>query len=495
MTFTFIEKDIKDITADFEIILVIDKNLEHKFILDREDFDFLNYDGTSTLVLAEKKRIYLACKNAEADNIRKAVASAYNAIKTYKISSLKIATYKDGACPILPLQAIVEGFILGSYCFDKYKSKKENFTLKEVKISQENYFEADKIEAKQAELAIKHGEIMAKAVNFAKDKVNETPEHYTPLTMAEDALALAKNNDKIECQIFDEDFLKKENMNAFLAVNRSSALPPRLIHLSYKPANSSKKIVLVGKGLTYDCGGLSLKPSDSMLTMKSDKSGAIAAMSIIKAAAELELPFEIHSILGATENMIGGNSFKPDDVLIARNGLSIEVRNTDAEGRLVLADCLSYAQDLEPDLLIDLATLTGACVVGLGQYNIGIMGNNVELMNDFREKGKRSGELSTILEFNDYLRETVKSKIADIANIASSRYGGAITAGIFLDHFIKEENKDKWLHLDIAGPAYNESPWGYNQAGATGASIRMILYFLRMQAMQNCKHGEKKECH
>lgn len=492
MKFSFIEKNINDIEADFEIILVIDKNLDHKFIKDKDSFEFLNFDGSGTLILTEKKRVYVGIKNSEADSIRKAINSAYSAIKSYKIRSVKIASYAHCDCPVLPTQSIVEGFILGSYEFDKYKSTKQTCTLEEIKISNENYFEDKKIDAKMAEVAIKHGEIMANATNFAKDKINETPEIYTPLKMAQDAQSVAKENSKIECKIFDEEFLKKENMNAFLAVNRSSALPPRLIHLSYKPTNATKKIVFVGKGLTYDCGGLSLKPSDYMLTMKSDKSGAICAMSIIKAAAELELPFEIHSILGATENMIGGDSFKPDDVLIARNGVSIEVRNTDAEGRLVLADCLSYAQDLNPDLLIDMATLTGACVVGLGQYSIGIMGNNSELMSEFKEKGKKSGELSTILEFNDYLRETIKSKIADIANISSSRYGGAITAGIFLDHFIKDENKDKWIHLDIAGPSYSESAWGYNQAGATGASIRMILYFLRMSAMQNCSHGERK---
>ena len=303
--------------------------------------------------------------------------------------------------------------------------------------------------------------------------------------MAQDALNLAKSHASIKCEVYDEKFLAKENMNAFLAVNRASVHKPRLIHLTYKPKKSKKRIIFVGKGLTYDSGGLSLKPADYMLTMKSDKSGAAAALGIIKGAAELNLPFEIHAILGATENMIGGNAYKPDDVLISRSGVSIEVRNTDAEGRLVLADCLSYAQDFKPDILIDMATLTGACVVGLGEYTTGIMGNSESLKSEFKNKIKDSGELATTLDFNPYLSELIKSQIADVSNCASSRYGGAITAGMFLAKFIKDEYKDKWLHLDIAGPAYREKAWGYNQAGASGAGVRMNLYFLQALSKEN----------
>ena len=296
--------------------------------------------------------------------------------------------------------------------------------------------------------------------------------------MTEDAKNLAKENKNIKCEIYDEKFLEKEKMNAFLAVSKASNNPPRLIHLSYKPKNAKKKVVFVGKGLTYDSGGLSLKPSDYMLTMKADKSGGAAAMGIIKAIADLNLDIEVHSIIGACENMIGGNAYKPDDVLISRENISIEVRNTDAEGRLVLADCLSYAQDLKPDLLIDLATLTGACVVGLGEYTSGIMGNNEDLQNKFYESSKKSGEYANILHFNPYLKDLLKSNIADVSNISSSRYGGALTAGIFLDKFIRKEYKDKWLHLDIAGPAYLEKTWGYNSFGASGAGVRMCVNFI-----------------
>ncbi|WP_304421801.1 leucyl aminopeptidase, partial [Helicobacter japonicus] len=273
----------------------------------------------------------------------------------------------------------------------------------------------------------------------------------------------------------------KEKMGAFLAVNAASVNPPRLIHLSYKPKGATKRIVLVGKGLTYDCGGLSLKPADYMVTMKADKGGGCAVMGIIKTIAQLGTNIEIHAIVGAAENMIGGNAYKPDDVLYSREGKSIEVRNTDAEGRLVLADCLSYAQDLNPDILIDFATLTGACVVALGEYTSGIMGHNDKLKAQFEKYALESGELMATLPFNRHIKKLIESKIADVCNISSSRYGGAISAGLFLSEFIREEFKQKWLHIDIAGPAYVEKEWDINPSGASGAGVRAGVEFILAQ--------------
>ncbi|NLK66774.1 MAG: leucyl aminopeptidase [Campylobacteraceae bacterium] len=486
-----IEKNITEISADFEAILVVDKNLNHKFIKDSEKFELLNYKGDTVLVLPESKRVYIPIKELEYDKLRVAMSGIYNSLKNYNIQSVKLATYLAG-CTKKTFQAIAEGFILGSYEFDKYKSEKKEYKLKEIYISNDE-FNAKEVDAKKANLGLKNGDIIARATNYVKRGVNEIPEIYTPVKMAEEAEILASRYERVECKVHDANFLKKEKMNAFLAVNRASVHEPRLIHLKYTPkVESKKRVIFVGKGLTYDSGGLSLKPSDYMLTMKSDKSGALAVMGIIKGAAELELPFEIHAIIGATENMIGGNAYKPDDVLTTRSGVTVEVRNTDAEGRLVLADCLSYAQDFEPDLLIDMATLTGACVVGLGEYTIGLLGNNEELKSKYKADTKDSGELMTILEFNDYLRELVKSQIADISNTATSRYGGTTTAGIFLDKFIKDEYKDKWMHLDIAGPAYVEKAWGYNAFGATGAGVRANLYFLQNLEKELSKCEESK---
>ena len=483
MQFQIVDKKLKDIKADIELIFVVDKDLKHKFVSDKEAIKFNNYKGESVLILSEVKRAYVPLAKLEFDELRLAAAKAYNALKSLNIKSIKLASY-IADCPKLSFEALAEGFLLGSYEFNKYKEKKEKYTLKEIIFSTEE-FAGKKVDLKAANESFKEAEVIANATNFAKDIVNEIPEIYTPQKMAEDAQNLAKSHASIKCEVYDEKFLAKENMNAFLAVNRASVHKPRLIHLTYKSKKSKKRIIFVGKGLTYDSGGLSLKPADYMLTMKSDKSGAAAALGIIKGAAELNLPFEIHAILGATENMIGGNAYKPDDVLISRSGVSIEVRNTDAEGRLVLADCLSYAQDFKPDILIDMATLTGACVVGLGEYTTGIMGNSESLKSEFKNKIKASGELATTLDFNPYLSELIKSQIADVSNCASSRYGGAITAGMFLAKFIKEEYKDKWLHLDIAGPAYREKAWGYNQAGASGAGVRMNLYFLQALSKEN----------
>ena len=338
-------KKLSEIKADLELIFVVDKDLKHKFIKDEKAFKFANYKGESILLLTEQARLYVPLNKLNFEEFRLSAAKAYNALKTLNVKTVKLNSYLSACgCAKTSFQAFAEGFLLGAYEFNKYKEKKEIYALKDIIFSSEEFNDV-KFDVKEARLGLTHGEIIASATNFTKDIVNEIPEIYTPQKMAEEAQNLAKNYPNLSCKIYDEKFLAKEKMNAFLAVNKASVHPPRLIHLIYKPKGAKKRVIFVGKGLTYDSGGLSLKPADYMLTMKADKSGAAAAMGIIKGAAELNLPFEIHAILGATENMIGGNAYKPDDVLISRSGVSIEVRNTDAEGRLVLADCLSYAQD------------------------------------------------------------------------------------------------------------------------------------------------------
>lgn len=483
------DKNVADIAADYEIIFIVNKDLGHRFVTDLADFELHSYKGDKLLNLPSKRKVYVGIKELAPNSIRLASALAFNAIKELNITSAKIASY-SGDCTKISFQAIAEGFLLANYKFDRYKSEKKDIKIEKIIISTEDY-NSKKIAIDEAQIGLDHAHIISEATNFVRDIVNETPEIYTPQKMVQDAKDFCLGSADIECVVHDEHYLKSQNMNAFLAVNRASVHPPRLIHLKYTPKDSIKRIVFVGKGLTYDSGGLSLKPADYMVTMKSDKSGAAAAMGIIKAAAKMELPFEIHAVLGATENMIGGNAYKPDDVLLTRSGITVEVKNTDAEGRLVLADCLDWAQSqLKPELLIDMATLTGACVVGLGEYTSGVMGNSYELQSEFKDFASKSGEYLTILEFNDHLRELIKSDIADISNISSSRYGGAITAGIFLDKFIKDEYKDKWLHLDIAGPAYVGKAWGCNPTGASGAGVRACLYYLQKLA-RNYEKGEK----
>ncbi len=362
--------------------------------------------------------------------------------------------------------------MLGGYEFNRYKSEPKKTTLKNI------YLACDDV--KKLQKAFEEAIIIADATSFTRDIVNTIPEDLNPPTFAELAKDLAKENN-LKCEILGEDKLKKQKMEAMLAVGRASRHESKLIHLTYKPKKKAKKVVtLIGKGLTYDSGGLSLKPSTSMVTMKMDKAGACAVLGMIKAASELKLDVEIHAFIGAVENMIGGDAYKPDDVLKTRSGKTVEVRNTDAEGRLVLCDVLDYAQDkVKSDYIFDFATLTGACMVALGQYTTGIMGHSNHLKHSFFDAANKSGELVGTLPFNKHLKKLLKSEIADISNVSSKPYGGAITAGLFLDKFIKEENKDKWLHFDIAGSAYTESPWDCNVYGGTGAGVRLVSSFLK----------------
>jgi len=486
-------KTVENIHADCEFILITNKEMNHKWVKDQTDLETLGFKGEleESAFLPHQHRVYVAVDSLERDEIRLALSVAMKAIKKTNYKTIKIGAYVE-TCPAVYIKSIVEGTLLGAYLFDKYKSKKEAKIERELIISLEEYH--DKTLTKESvQKAVDEATIIADATNLAKEIVNSVPDDMTPENLAKEAQKVADLFDDVTCFIGDETFLEEQNMGAFAAVARASVHKPRFIHLTYKPKNPQAKYVFVGKGLTYDSGGLSLKPSDYMVSMKSDKSGAAAALSILKGAAALEVPFEVHTIIGSCENMIGGNAYKPDDVLVAKNGVSIEVRNTDAEGRLVLADCLCYASELKPDALIDMATLTGACVVAVGEYTTGVMGHNNTLQEEMVSAASKSGELSSTLQFNRYLKKLIKSDIADISNIAASRYGGAITAGLFLDNFVSEELKDKWLHLDIAGPAYVEKEWGYNQSGASGAGVRMCLYWLKEQEYKIANYHDNEE--
>lgn len=415
--------------------------------------------------LHEKSILACGIDNNDNDNIRSACSVAIKALKLSNNISASFDVDKTN------IQAVVEGIVLGGYEFNEYKSKPNKSKLKNIFLICENI---DKLK-NHFEEAI----IIAESTCFTRDIVNTIPEDLTPPSFAVLAKKLARENN-LKCEILGENQLKKEKMNSMLAVGRASRHESKLIHLSYKPKNAKKVVSLIGKGLTYDSGGLSLKPATSMVTMKMDKAGACAVLGMIKAASELKLDVEIHAFIGAVENMIGGDAYKPDDVLVSRSGKTIEVRNTDAEGRLVLCDVLDYAQEkIDADYMFDFATLTGACMVALGQYTTGVMGHSNHLKHAIFDSANNSGELVGSLPFNRHLKKLLKSEIADISNVASKPYGGAITAGLFLDNFIKEENKEKWLHFDIAGSAYTESPWDCNVYGGTGAGVRMISNFLK----------------
>lgn len=465
MKIELVENSFEKVEAEIEIYIVDDlENTKDKELLEKLGFE---EKDESVILLPEIGRIYVGCEDNDYDCVAIAISTAIKKFQTTKFENAKI---KLGE---LNLKALVEGTILGAYKFNEYKSEKKKTKKQKLSIC------TSKV-TNEIEKIFENSKTIAKAVNKTRDIVNTPPADFYPKVMAETAKKIAKENN-LECKIEGEKYLEKNGMNAMLSVGRASIHESKLIHLSYKPKNAKKKVVLVGKGLTYDSGGLSLKPADYMVTMKSDKSGGSAVLGMMSAVAKLGLDVEIHGIVGAVENMIGGDAYKPDDVLVAKNGKTIEIRNTDAEGRLVLADCLCYAQDEIDDIdyIFDYATLTGACVVGVGEYTSGIMGNNTTLKREIVENALESGEYAATLPFNRFLRKTIKSEIADISNIASTRYGGAITAGLFLDNFIYEENKEKWIHHDIAGPAFVEKSWGYNPHGASGAGVRMTLEFLK----------------
>lgn len=481
MNCNIVDKKLDAIKADLAVVLVVNKELTHEFIKDKKELKRLGFRANDQEVcyVSSSNILYVGIENLQdLDYLRVGTALASRFCLDKEISSLKIASYSKND-DFDAIKSMVEGFMLGDYSFDRHKSKKIKHNLKDIYISTQTSLSKKEVNAKLAENAVQEAIAFAKATIFTRSIVNRTPQDVTPSKLANIALKLA-NKYNIHHSILNEKQIEKLNMNAFLAVGRASVHSPRLIHLSYKHKNPKKKIVLIGKGLTYDSGGLSLKPADFMVTMKCDKAGSATVLGILKGVCEMKLPIALDIIIGATENMIGGDAYKPDDVLVSKSGKTIEVRNTDAEGRLVLADCLTYAQEKIKnfDHIIDYATLTGACAVGLGSYTSGVMGHNRKLKNDFEIAGEASGDWMNPLNFNKYLPALIKSNIADVCNVATTRLGGALTAGLFLDHFVEKENKDKWLHIDIAGPAYVEKSWGYSNIGASGAGVRATLTWM-----------------
>jgi leucyl aminopeptidase len=478
MNFELTLLPVKEIAGELEVVIVVNRDLKHRFVQDKKLLKKTGFTCTQdeTCLLVEKNRLYVGADSLKSTDIRRATANAIKALKGTKYKSLKVASYTNKGCTYT-LRAMIEGFILGGYSFETYKSKKSKNKIKEITVSLEEYSKLP-LDIEKAAEQIHKAQIIADATNFTRDIVNSTPDDCYPDVMASIAEGLAEDVG-LECNILKPKQIKKEKMQALLAVARASRHTPRVIHLAHTPKNAKIKISLVGKGLTYDSGGLSLKPADYMVTMKSDKSGGSAVLGIMKAVAEMNLPIEVHGFIGAVENMIGGDAYKPDDVLVAKNGKTIEVRNTDAEGRLVLADVLCYAQqEVQADYIFDFATLTGASVVAVGHYTSSIMGNNKEVQSLVVKEAHNAGELATALDFNDYLKKTIKSEIADVCNISNTRYGGAITAGQFLSEFIDTKHTEKWAHIDIAGPAFVEHSWGENPYGASGAGVRMMVKLL-----------------
>jgi leucyl aminopeptidase len=375
------------------------------------------------------------------------------------------------------IQPAAEGLLLGLYRFDKYLSaaKRTPVSLKSVRL----YFGAADGDV-AARAAIARGEETARAVAGARDLVNEPAGYLTPRRFAELAQALAVSAGA-DCAVLGPDECRQRGMGLYLAVAQGSAEEPRFIHLTWKPPGATKRVVLVGKGVTFDSGGLSLKTNEGMLDMKVDMSGAAAVLSALGAVARQKLAVEVHAIAPCTENMPSGTAYKLGDVLRSMSGKTVEINNTDAEGRLTLADGLTYGLALQPDVILDFATLTGACVVALGPHTAGVMSNDDGLSARWLAAAKTAGEDMWPLPLPPRLVDQLKSEVADMRN-TGERWGGALTAGLFLREFV---GNTPWVHVDIAGPASTDKEHGHIAKGGTGFAVATILEFLRGTASTN----------
>ena len=402
------------------------------------------------------------------DRVRIAAGDSCRTLR--KLNCHKVATILIGAGvgdikPETAAEAIVEGSLLGLYSFTRYK-KPEYEDIEEIQI-----VEDERSELPALEQGAHKGKIMAEATSLARDMVNEPANCMTPSRMTEVAREIASSHN-LGFNVFDSSDIHRMGMGALLGVSKGSNEPPKLITLRYKgDVDSHNTIGFIGKGITFDSGGISIKPSEGLAEMKDDMAGGAAVMAALSAIAQLKPRINVMAIIPATENLPGGSALKPGDVLKAMNGKTIEVISTDAEGRLILADALSYAvkQGLSP--LVDLATLTGACRVALGTGYSGVFSNDRRLMDKALKAASKTGERLWQLPMPEEYKEQNKSQIADIKN-TGNRYGGAITAALFLSEFA---SSTPWVHIDIAGTASSSKESGYVVKGATGVGVRTLV--------------------
>ena len=402
--------------------------------------------------------------------LRRAAASAVRHLQATGAHRVALAPgWRSGEQALLDMQAQVEGALLGAYCFEKYKSHHDGA---EGGID-ELHFLAEGSEAAGLNSALQHGHILAQATNFARDLINEPPNVLTPGELASRAEAMARETG-LECEIFDRPRMQELGMGGLLAVSQGSAEPPKFIILRYRGAPDSAEagIGLVGKGITFDTGGISIKPAASMDEMKGDMGGAAAVIGAMQAIARLKPAINVTALVPTTENMPGGGAYRPGDILKILNGKTIEIVNTDAEGRLILADALSYGAQIGLSPMIDVATLTGGVMVALGAVMAGIFTNDEALGEELVAAGRSVGEKYWIMPMDDEYREQIKSEVADIKQ-TGGRGASAITAAKILEHFVGEA---KWAHLDIAGVSYSEKK-PYQEKGGTGVAVRTLAEF------------------
>jgi leucyl aminopeptidase len=412
----------------------------------------------------------------DAEALRQAAGRAVKAAQRLRARSVAMAVPGNAGDTLGP---VAEGAALGAYRFDQYRTegREERVPLEAVRLLLPDGAPRSRVLDELLERVLH----VSGAANFARTLVNEPAGRLTPEALAEEASRAAKGHG-LDVQVSGPRELQKLRMGMFSAVGQGSQNTPRLIEISYRPKKAAeakaRPVSLVGKAITFDSGGLSLKSAENMADMKSDMAGSAAVLGALQVAAEVAPPFPVLGYLGAAENMPSGTAYRPGDILVSRLGKTVEVTNTDAEGRLVLGDVLAYAVEQKPAALIDLATLTGACVVALGHWVAGLFSNDDALADELLSASAQAGEAFWRLPLVDLQKETLRSDVADMKN-HGERWGGAITAAVFLREFVGDL---PWAHLDIAGPALAPRERGYLGKGATGIGVRTIAEFLQKRA-------------
>ncbi len=445
--------------------------------------DFKGKENECIIIFTEKKlnapRLFLIGlgeeKKLSMETYRRAAATAAKNARSSNCKHLAIALpntnpslFPIGDCA----QAIAEGASLSLYKFDKYFTEKKNINKK---INEITIFDVKDETVKEIKRALVEARIACEATYLARNLENAPPNEIYPETLA-DVARISAIKFGYRCTIWDKKKIEHMGFGGLLAVNSGSDKPPRFIILEHNAGGKDlDTIVLVGKGVTFDAGGISIKPAAGMAEMKMDMSGAATVIGTMEAATRLKLPLHIIGLIPTTENLLGGSAMKPGDIITHYGGKTSEVDNTDAEGRLILADALAYASIFKPKVVIDLATLTGACVVALGAHATGMMGNDDELMSQLKTAGEKTYERVWQLPLFDEYEKQIKSDVADVKNVGG-RWAGAITAGLFLKKFIGDY---KWVHLDIAGTAILEESLPYAPKGGSGVGVRLLIEFLK----------------
>ncbi|MBV6479303.1 MAG: Cytosol aminopeptidase [Ignavibacteria bacterium] len=447
--------------------------------------DFKGKENQTVLIYSEKQRIILSglglSKDLTLEKIRRATARGVKKANSLRIKRIALEILQDQTLDKVEMEDVSRAqtisSILALYNFDKYytkKQSKETTSIKEI-ILFSQYNSLAKY-SKEIESGIKTGAIIGNATNLARDLGNEPSNIIYPESLA-DFVVEKSSKSKYSVEILDKKQLTEIGMNGVLEVAKGSKREARFIILKYSGgAENEKPYVLVGKGVTFDSGGISIKPAAGMALMKVDMGGGAAVVGVFEAVSKLGLNLNVIGLIPCVENMPGGNSFKPGDVIKAYNGMTIEVDNTDAEGRLILADALSYASNYNPEVVIDMATLTGASIIAIGNVASIIMGNDQSLINDLIKAGMQTHDRVWQLPLWDDYDKMIDSEIADVRNTGKTRQAGTILGGMFLKRFI---GKFPWAHIDIAATAMRDSESDYDPKNATGSGVRLVTQFLK----------------